>query len=1419
MNNVKSHRLVMIMTILIVVAMLSTPIAALADSSVAAPAQAGGTTGFTQDGITVKPAGSGTLVQPKDAVGPAVYVVQLDDVPLASYRGGIEGLEATNPKALGETRLNVNSPASQAYLDYLAAQRAVAIDASEAAIGRQLTIDFEYMATFNGYASTMTPDEAAQIAALPMVNLVEREQMFYPQTDAGPEWIGAPDIWDGTMTSGLPGTYGEGIIVGVIDTGIDPWNPSFLATGDDGYTVQNPYGDGNYVGICDPNNTNPPAGVVPYDPTFPCNSKLIGVWGYTASDPNPRDGDGHGSHTSSTAAGNVVYNTHVESPTAIYTASVISGVAPHANIIMYDGCIDDGGCPGASLDAARDQALLDGVNVINYSIGSGSPSPDPWNNIEEQQWLALRDAGVFCATSAGNTGPGDATIGSPADVPWITSVGSSSHNRAFLQSLTLDDGVNPAITLNGMAMSGGYGPAPVVFAADYIIPPASADDARLCAPGAFPPGTFSGEIVVCERGTYGRVEKGQTVKDGGAGGYVLAQAAAVGGGPGSLLADPHVLPAIHIDFDSFVQLEDYIANAPGPVMGTLPGGVKTIDDSLADIMASSSSRGPNRGFFSDLIVPSVNAPGRNIWAAYHQGPAGDGDFSYNVISGTSMASPHVAGSGALMMALHPDWTPAEIQSALMTTAFDGTIDDNGVTVATPFGQGSGRVQLGYAAQAGFVMNETTANYQASDPRTGGDPRTLNLASFGNAACVSSCSWTRTLRSTQAGDVTWTASMDLPAGMTGNITPDNFVLAAGGTQEITVSVDVSALNSDEWYFGKLMLSPDTADVSDAAMPIAVQPTTGDIPEMVDITTRRDAGSQTVVGLTTVPTNDMTYEAFGLAKASQYDISLYEDPTNGDVYDNLDQVWWMTFDVPADSSRMVAEITYSDAPDVDLFWGSGDTPSAATQLGSSTSGSWQEYLTTDDPPAGTYWVLVQNWAGSADQPDDIGLALGVVGGDAGNMSIDGPTSVGALEPFDVTIYYDLADNKAGDIWYGSFTLGTSAATAGDIGTVDVNLYRIEDDVSKAASVSEAMPGETVAYTISVQPNITDVDLSYTLTDTMPAGMTYVPGSASASSGTVDVSGSTLTWNGLVGVPGATYAVSTSNDDAACTMPLANSGAYVNLEAYGLTTDPGISGDTVAYSWDPSGGDFDFFGQSQGELINFTDDGFAFFDPGSPGANPWDNTMIPDPAEPNNLMAMFWRDMEIVYDAATNSGVTLANLTSGGIPSAAIIEYDNIEDWPAGSGTYYDFEMLARYEASDSWYEYIFAYDNLNGDVAPGTVGLENVDATEGVQVYYNDIAVTDGMAICFDLVASGQEPVTITYQATVDGGVAAGTELTNNVESITDNPGSMVETTSATVMVAEGELSGTVMQTPSTNPVVMGTYIDIDVSATNSSATLD
>jgi hypothetical protein len=167
----------------------------------------------------------------------------------------------------------------------------------------------------------------------------------------------------------LNGSLGEGVVVGVIDTGIDPWNPSFLATGGDGYIHNNPLGTGNYLGVCDSTNAGDDE-IVGYDATFPCNDKLIGVWGYKSVSATPRDSEGHGSHTAGTAAGNVVFDAVVNAPTEVFTSD-ISGVAPHANIIAYGAC-----CTGSALNASRDQALLDGVDVINYSIGSSAPTGD-----------------------------------------------------------------------------------------------------------------------------------------------------------------------------------------------------------------------------------------------------------------------------------------------------------------------------------------------------------------------------------------------------------------------------------------------------------------------------------------------------------------------------------------------------------------------------------------------------------------------------------------------------------------------------------------------------------------------------------------------------------------------------------------------------------------------------------------------------------------------------------------------------------------------------------------------------------------------------------------------------------------------------------------------------------------------------------
>ncbi len=215
----------------------------------------------------VTPLSSGVVVEPKDAVGPATYIVQLSDAPLATYQGTVAGFAATSPNATGESKLDANSATSQAYMDYLADKQSQAITAVESVLTRPVEVEYQYKVTLNGFAAEFSPSEAAKVAQMPGVIRVERERMYELHTDAGPAWIGAPGIWDGSMTGGMPGTMGEGIVVGVIDTGIDPWNPSFADVGDDGYDHDNP--KGKFFGVCDPENTNPPAGISGLRPHLP----------------------------------------------------------------------------------------------------------------------------------------------------------------------------------------------------------------------------------------------------------------------------------------------------------------------------------------------------------------------------------------------------------------------------------------------------------------------------------------------------------------------------------------------------------------------------------------------------------------------------------------------------------------------------------------------------------------------------------------------------------------------------------------------------------------------------------------------------------------------------------------------------------------------------------------------------------------------------------------------------------------------------------------------------------------------------------------------------------------------------------------------------------------------------------------------
>lgn len=1034
---------------------------------------------------------------PRGETGPGIYLVRLADTPLSSYRGGVSGLAPTSPAVTGERGLNINSPAAIAYIHYLAGKRAEFLKAAQQTLGRQLEVTYEYYAANNGLAVTLTPEEAAIIAALPGVIFVQRDFERELHTDNGPAWIGAPALWDGSGVPGGVGSMGEGVVIGVIDTGINYSNPSFAAVGPvDGYVHTNPLGSGNFLGGCAPGKSY----------TTYCNDKLIGVHGYsTVNSGNPVDYNGHGSHTASTAAGNFVTATLV-APTTAITRS-ISGVAPHANVIAYAAC-----CATSALTAAVDDIVLDyaailagdpdALMTVNYSIGSDSPS-DVWGDFDSVGYLNAREAGIFVATSAGNAGPGDETVGSPADAPWLTSVGATTHDRDFVNELVaMSGGVTaPPADMRGAGITAGYGPATIVYAGDYGYP--------LCATGTadaptnpFPPGTFNGEIVVCDRGTYARVDKGLMVLQSGAGGMVLAD-----NGDG-IVSDAHYLPAVHISQADGITLKTWLASGSGH-QATISGFYLDIADANADIMAGFSSRGANRAL-PDIIVPSVSAPGVSILAAYGT----NNEIKWDAISGTSMASPHVAGAAALIMALHPDWTPAEVQSALMTTAWQDVVKEDGITPADPFAMGSGRVGLTVAARAGLVLDETIANYWAANPATGGDPKTLNLAGLGNAECLNSCAWERTLRSTVDDTVTWTVTVAGPVDLGLTVNPTSFTVStADATQEIEVTADVSALPDNVWTFGEVILTPSDPNIPVAHLPVAVKSTAGALPALFEINTRRNAGSQWIRGLTAIAITNFTVRVFGLVQADLYDILLEEDPTNDDPFDDLDQIYFDFVTVPTGARRLVAEITASASPDVDLYI-FRDTGAGYEEVCASATSSWRESCNLTDPAAGEYLVIVQNWEGSTNQPDAITLATAVVPGtNAGNMTVGGPSgSIPEGEPFDLQVFWDTPTMAAGDRWYGAFSLGTSPGNAGNIGVVPVNIIRHADDVVKEVTPAGAFFGETLTYTINVRPNVMPDPLTYMITDTVPVGLAYVPGSGSASSGTFDDGAAPMfTWTG--------------------------------------------------------------------------------------------------------------------------------------------------------------------------------------------------------------------------------------------------------------------------------------------------------------------
>ncbi|MEM7082650.1 MAG: S8 family serine peptidase [Pseudomonadota bacterium] len=1307
------------------------------------------------------------------------YIVQLNDPPAATYRGGIDNLAATSPQYLTQRtpgasrKMNVKAPATVAYVNYLKEQQAKFLDAARTTVGRNMSKGREFQFAINGFTVEMTQEDAVRMAGMAGVKRIQREIDHPLHTDAGPAFVGAPAVWDGSAYGGV-GTMGEGIIVGIIDTGVNGDHPSFKASDAEGFTHTNPNGEGNYMGDCFST------------PEIVCNNKMIGRWNFVDA-PDSEDIDGHGSHTGSTAVGNMLQGVPLldaEGTPMNYTLGDFSGVAPRANLVVYKACPANT-CPTGAVIASAEQAILDGVDVLNHSIGSAPGSP--WGEAKAESFKSARAAGISMANSAGNSrdlGPGAA--GSTGGAPWSSSIAASTHDRVFpSKNISFAGGTNTPPVIGGRSVTEGL-TAPIVYAGDYDNPNSNADPAQCLEP--FPAGTFDGQIVLCDRGSIARVQKAINVRDGGAGGFILCN---VDGGAAFLSDDPHVIPGIHITADDCGPVRDWLTSGSDHMATIDATGPVIRDVEAADIMATFSSLGP----YPDMewMVPSITAPGVNIFAAVAD------PVDYAFLSGTSMSSPHVAGMMALLHAVHADWTPAEVLSALMLTADDSNVlQDEDLSVfngplipSDPFGHGAGSARVNLAVQAGLVMDETDDNFSAADPAIGGDPRTLNLAQMYSTECLGSCSFTRTFRATKAG--TWNLASDNVNGVGISMEPASFTVAEGELQEITVTADVNGIDANEWQFSKVLLEEASGGSPTIGVPLVVRTAAAIFPDKLELVADRDAGSMIAGGIRTAEINGLTVDTYGLAQAEQRLIQIAGSVGDFTPYTG-EHTQIEFFAVPDGAVSFIAETVASTAPDVDLFVGIDANmdreiteDEELCQSGNADSFERCELTPEQLAGGGVFWVAVFNYEGSGDDiVDDTELVVSVIApATDGSISAEVPNSVVGGEAFDVRVFWDFP-MEVGQTYIGAVEL---IAPNGSLGIIPVEISRAEDDVKLVADTDAANVGDRINMKVEISPNESPEDRFYVVSAPIPEGTQLVPGSITGGMQSFVINNQVI-WTAetpsLTAI-GRTYQPSINGPNVDTNDPLYNAscetgfGGYVDLEDFGFDLDPTISGNNVSFQAHAEQAVF-FYGQENVNGINFTDDGFLYFG-GLPGQNPGNNTDIPNPALPNAMAALLWNDMEIVYDEAEGSGVTMA---TGGV-NLSVIEFDNLQPAPAGS-TNARADVVAlvsgRLNDIDNQYELIYSYDNIEGDWGDMTIGVENADGSFGTTY---EGPLSNGLIICWDYREQPRVTTDLTYTVEVMADASGGT-IEAEVYSIVDMPGSVEVRETASISVASVDSDG-------------------------------
>lgn len=730
-------------------------------------------------------------------------------------------LVPTAPSAV-KLPFNPDSGVVKAYRQYLRQRQDQILSDLQAKAGKSLRVVHRWDVVGNGFAVQVDAIEASLIAKHPEVAAVVPAMPRIPDDFATAQTLNAEPVWLGGIPTFSP-TRGEGIVVGVIDTGVNPGHPAFAELAADGYRHTNPRPQ--RFGLC-----NSSAAAL-------CNGKLIGIYDFGVGDSafNGVDQSGHGTAVASRAVGNPVASTLVGPTTSL--AATFTGVAPRAALISYRTPFT---VPGAEL-AAINQAAIDRVDVLNMSFGSDSDDT-PWQDPLAQAVLQARSVGIIPIVSTGNLGPDPRSVRrSPAYSPWVTSVAANRHNR-FLQTRLANIngfGIATPFNLHGEAITSGSAEAELVLASS--VTPNNAWCGTVGSDGAvsnpFPAGSLTGRIVLCEVGVYTLRAMSQHAKLAGAVGVVMLSHSGVGPGTVAEFLD---VPGTLLNTEDSVRLRNLATAAAGagqPIRARIEA-VTIAPSTITGLLASYSSRGPVPQY-GGVLKPNVAAPGPETWAASYA------DSGYLAFSGTSSAAPAAAGVAALIKAVHPNWSVDQVTSAMATTGVHGTSYSSatGVVPAGPLEDGGGMLNVAAATQAGLSFAVSAQEFRNADPDLGGNPEQLNLPALYTRRCLTECTFQRTVTANVSS--TWVATSSFDARGQLTVSPAQLQLSAGQTGTFTVRIRLNdTLPIGTRLDGEVRWTSSTSNALAATVvPVSIERSVGDFSD-IDLGVRPTVGTATV-----------------------------------------------------------------------------------------------------------------------------------------------------------------------------------------------------------------------------------------------------------------------------------------------------------------------------------------------------------------------------------------------------------------------------------------------------------------------------------------------------------------------------------------------------------------------------------------------